>query len=156
MISFKLLKEFMRKEFKQVLRDKRMRILLFVAPLIQLTIFGIAISTTVKNIRLWTVPDSKDTVLQHIYEHAIESQWFLPYTTTENQHNQDPFLLLRAGKIDAALIAGGSENTYLLESELLKGNLIIDAQSFPRPDSLEQLGNNFQLFEQQGVDLRFA
>jgi ABC-2 type transport system permease protein len=95
------LRGFLRKEFKQALRDPRMRLLLFVAPIIQLTLFGIALSNDVKNIRLWAQPDSRDTVLQHIYERAVESKWFLP---SAEKRNADPFELLRAGKIDAALI----------------------------------------------------
>ncbi len=92
---------FLRKEFKQALRDRRMRILLFLAPLIQLILFGVALSSDVKNIRLWAQPDSRDTVLQHVYEHAVASKWFLPGTS---DRHADAFELLRAGKIDAALI----------------------------------------------------
>ncbi len=137
MISLKLLIGFMRKEFKQVLRDKRMRILLFVAPIVQLTIFGIAISTTVKNIRLWAAPDSKDFVLQHIYDHAIESQWFLPYSTTQNQDNQDPFDLLRAGKIDVALIAPPGGLTRALGRGTADLQLLIDATNVIQAQSVE-------------------
>lgn len=101
MISFRLLRGFIKKEFKQTLRDPRMRILLFIAPVIQLIVFGVALSTDVKNIRLWAPLDSKDYVLQHIYEHSIASKWFLP---VETNIDDDPFELLQAGKIDVALI----------------------------------------------------
>lgn len=92
---------FIRKEFKQALRDRRMRMLLFLAPVIQLTLFGVALSNDVKNIRLWAQLNPNDTVLQHIYEHAVASKWFLPGV---GDRNADPFELLRAGKIDAALV----------------------------------------------------
>ena len=95
------LRGFLRKELKQALRDPRMRILLFLAPIVQLTLFGVALSNDVKNIRLWTQPDANDTVLQHVYERAIASRWFLPASAGRNA---DPFELLRAGRIDAALI----------------------------------------------------
>ncbi|MHB8744214.1 MAG: ABC transporter permease [Sulfuricaulis sp.] len=92
---------FLRKEFKQALRDRRMRILLVLAPVIQLTLFGVALSNDVKNIRLWAQLAPNDSVLQHVYEHAVASKWFLAGI---DDPNADPFELLRAGKIDAALI----------------------------------------------------
>lgn len=137
MISLKLLHGFIQKEFKQVLRDRRMRILLFVAPLIQLIVFGVAISTTVKNIRLWAKPDLKDTVLQHIYEHAIASQWFLPYVPFIHDQNQDPFQLLRAGKIDAALIAPPGGLTRALGRRTADLQLLIDATNVIQAQSVE-------------------
>lgn len=40
-----------RKEFLQVLRDPRLRMVLFVAPVIQLTLFGYAITTDIREIK---------------------------------------------------------------------------------------------------------
>ena len=58
---------FIKKELIQTLRDPRMRVLLFVMPVIQLTLFGVALSNEVKNIRLAAVVDSKDTILRDVY-----------------------------------------------------------------------------------------
>jgi ABC-2 type transport system permease protein len=46
------IKHIVRKEFIQVFRDKRARILLFLPPLIQLMIFGYAVNMDITNIRL--------------------------------------------------------------------------------------------------------
>ena len=43
---------FFKKELVQTLRDPRMRIMLFVMPIIQMTVFGVAISTETRNIKL--------------------------------------------------------------------------------------------------------
>lgn len=40
---------FIRKELTQSLRDKRMRIVLIVMPIVQLCLFGFAISNEIKN-----------------------------------------------------------------------------------------------------------
>lgn len=130
MISFALLKGFMRKEFLQSLRDPRMKILLFVTPVIQLVIFGIALSTDVKNIRLWATPSANDYVLQHIYEHSIESGWFLPVKYANYSSygfNADLFNLLRGGKIDAALVAPPGGLTKALGRGTANLQLLIDA-----------------------------
>ena len=47
---FERLKAMLFKEFRQVLRDKRMKVTMFVAPIFQILIFGYAATTDVKNI----------------------------------------------------------------------------------------------------------
>lgn len=69
---------FIRKELTQSLRDPRMRIMLLLMPMIQLSLFGFAISTEIKNIRLAVQLDSQDTVLRDIYENSLASGWFVP------------------------------------------------------------------------------
>ncbi len=128
------LRGFLRKEFKQVLRDPRMRLLLFVAPIIQLTLFGVALSNDVKNIRLWVQPDSRDTVLQHVYEHAVESKWFLP---ANGDRHADPFELLRAGKIDAALIPPPGGLTRALGRGNADLQLLVNAINVIQAQSIE-------------------
>ena len=125
---------FLRKEFKQALRDPRMRLLLFVAPIIQLTLFGIALSNDVKNIRLWAQPDSRDTVLQHVYERAVESKWFLPGA---GDRHADPFELLRAGKIDAALIPPPGGLTRALGHGDTDLQLLVNATNVIQAQSVE-------------------
>lgn len=134
MISFNLLKGFLKKEFKQVLRDPRMKMTLFAAPVIQLIIFGYAISTDVKNIRLWARPSPNDYILQHIYQHSIASHWFLP---TPIAANDDPFELLRGGKIDAALIAPPGGLTYALGRGTAPLQLLIDATNVIQAQAVE-------------------
>ncbi|MBU0745101.1 MAG: ABC transporter permease [Gammaproteobacteria bacterium] len=130
-----LLRGFFRKEFMQALRDPRMKFILFVAPLIQLIIFGVAISTDVKNIRLWANPDSKDYILQHVYEHSIESGWFLP--AIDNDDNVEPFDLLRGGKIDAAIIASPGGLTKAIGRGTADLQLLIDATNVIQAQSVE-------------------
>jgi ABC-2 type transport system permease protein len=57
---------FIRKEFAQALRDPRMRALLFIGPIVQMTLFGVAISSDVKNVRIAYQPRLNDTVLEQI------------------------------------------------------------------------------------------
>jgi ABC-2 type transport system permease protein len=133
MISFRMLSGFVRKEFSQAFRDPKMKIILFVMPLIQLTIFGVAISTNVQNIRLWAQPEPNDTVLRHIYEHSIESKWFLP---VHADRNADPFTLLSGGKIDAALIPppGGLTKSLIRGTPELQ--LLVDATNVIKGESV--------------------
>ncbi len=57
--SLERIAELVRKEFRQVLRDPRMRGIIFVAPVIQLLVFGYAVSTDVKNTTLFVVDQDR-------------------------------------------------------------------------------------------------
>jgi len=58
--------------------------------------------------------------------------------------------------ISNALSGGGKQNYYVLENELIGSNVIeINAQSLPLPKSLEQLQDNYMLFEDKGLDISF-
>jgi len=58
--------------------------------------------------------------------------------------------------ISEALVGGGSENYYILESELQNSRALeISAGSLPSPKSLEELQNNYILFESKGLDVVF-
>jgi drug efflux transport system permease protein len=54
-MSFERVLEMVRKELRQVFRDVRMRGVLFVAPMIQLLVFGYAVSTDVRNTATFVV-----------------------------------------------------------------------------------------------------
>lgn len=53
--SLERIGEMVRKEFRQVLRDPRMRRMLFIAPIIQLVTFGYAVSTDIRNTKTFLV-----------------------------------------------------------------------------------------------------
>ena len=69
---------FIQKEIRQTLRDPRMRLVLFIAPIIQLTIFGFALSTETRNIRLAAIYRPDDNTAREIVTHSLASKWFIP------------------------------------------------------------------------------
>jgi ABC-2 type transport system permease protein len=92
---------FTKKELGQTLRDPRMRWLLFMAPVIQLTLFGFALHNEVRNIRLAVFAQPSDTLAWEIGHRAEGGGWFTLVTPRE----QDPFKALQGGEVDAALVA---------------------------------------------------
>jgi ABC-2 type transport system permease protein len=98
----KTLRGFVKKELTQTLRDPRMKFMLFVMPMVQMSLFGFAISNEVKNMRLAAVFDSKDYVMRDIYERSIAGKWFVP---AKSSGETDPFKLIQAGNADAVLVA---------------------------------------------------
>lgn len=124
---------FIKKELTQTLRDKRMRVLLFVMPVIQLTLFGVAISTEVKNIRLAAVFDSKDTVLRHIYERSINGAWFIPAQGRE----QEPYKLVEADEADAVLAPPPGGFTRSLGRGDARLQLLVNATNVLQAQAIE-------------------
>lgn len=96
------LKAFVRKELRQTLRDMRMRVLLFGAPVIQMTVFGLALSTEIKNIKLAVFSRPDDTVAERLAEGFYSSGWF---KRVDFDRAEDPYELIDSGRADAVLIA---------------------------------------------------
>lgn len=124
---------FVRKELMQTLRDPKMRVLLFVAPLIQLTLFGVAISNEVKNIRLAAVHEPRDKVTREIAERSFASRWFVPART----EGQDPFEWVQSGQAEAVLIAPGGTLTREMERGNARLQLLVNARNVVRAQAVE-------------------
>ena len=131
------LQGFVRKELTQTLRDPRMRFILFVVPIIQLIIYGVAISTEVKNIRLAAFFEPKDFVMRDIYERAVNGKWFLP---AKSRH-QDAFEVIRAGEADAVLVAQPGGFTRALGRGDAKLQLLINATNVIKASLAKDLSN---------------
>lgn len=97
---------FVKKEMTQLFRDVRMRAILFVMPVFQLVIFGIAISTQVRNVRLAAWYPPHDRLSKALYRNALSQEWFIPAKIElERWQRQDPYQWIQSDWADAVLIA---------------------------------------------------
>src|SRR5215468_1736125 len=64
------------KEFNQIRRDRRLAISLILPPVLQLTLFGFALSATVSNVRLGVVDESKTPESRELVAVLTESKSF--------------------------------------------------------------------------------
>ena len=67
---------FVRKEFFHILRDKRTILILFGMPVVQIILFGFAISTEVKNINVAVLVPVHDEMTRQIVERIDASEYF--------------------------------------------------------------------------------
>ena len=65
-----------KKEFNQIRRDRRLAISLILPPVVQLTLFGFALSANVTNIRLGVVDDSRSPESRELIAALTESKSF--------------------------------------------------------------------------------
>lgn len=124
---------FIKKELIQTLRDPRMKFFLFVTPIVQMTLFGVAISNEVKNIRLAAVFDSKDWVMRDLYERSINGKWFIPAKSTKT----DPFKMIQEGDADAVLVAPPRGLTRGIGRGDAPIQLLIDATNVTQAQAVE-------------------
>lgn len=96
-----ILRGFIKKEVIQALRDAHLRMTIVVMPVLQLLLFGYALTNDVKNIHLDVYAQPNDVIVQEIYDQAMASGWFVPVRV----HDSDPYEAIRSGHADAALVA---------------------------------------------------
>ena len=130
-----LLAGFIKKELVQTLRDKRMRILLFALPVIQLTLFGLALSTDVRNLKLAVVYGPNDPLCRKIEDRCYGSGFFIK---SPQPPGGDPTMFLRSGKEDAVLIAPeGGLTRALGDGRGAHLQLLLDAENILKAQSAE-------------------
>lgn len=125
---------FLKKELTQALRDPRMRVVLFLMPIIQMLVFGFAISTEVRNIRLAAVYGPSDSAAQEFLEHSYASGWFIPAEVT----GPDPFQWIQSNQVDAVILVPPEG----LTDSIARGNgqvqLLVDATNVIRAQAVER------------------
>ena len=100
-MSFLRIRELVRKEFLQLFRDKRNRMLLFVAPLIQLLVFGYVVNYDIRNIRLALIDESRTAQSRALVENFTAGGIF--HITQVLSSDRELTDLLLTGNIDMAL-----------------------------------------------------
>ena len=68
--------EITRKEFRQMLRDPRMKLLVFVAPIIQIMLFGYAVNTDIVNAALFVVDHDRTAESRRLIEGFTSTVYF--------------------------------------------------------------------------------
>jgi len=131
-----LLRAFIKKEMAQALRDPRMKILLFVTPLIQLTIFGLALNSDIKNIKFYARPTANDPLFTDIKRNAVGSQWFKPVGGKETMvgENIDRF---KSGRVEVMLYAPEGGLTQAFERGEGQLEAVIDGSNLVRARGIE-------------------
>lgn len=125
---------FIKKEFAQTLRDPRMRLVLFLAPIIQLLLLGYAISNEVKNVKLAVQYNVGDTLMEKVEEHCAHTESF----KLIDGRDQDPMFLIKSGQADAVLVGPARGLARSISRGRGELQLLIDATNVLRARSVEQ------------------
>ncbi|MGN6438746.1 MAG: ABC transporter permease [Agriterribacter sp.] len=116
---------FVRKEFYHVLRDRKTLLILFGMPVVQILIFGFALSNEVKNSRIVVMDQAKDVASQQLVSRIEASRYFEIEKTILGQKQIDE--AFKQGKIKMALILPAGFNEKLLHENAAQIQVIADA-----------------------------
>lgn len=116
---------FIQKEFHHILRDTRSMLVLIGLPIVQLLIFGFAITTEVHNANIAILDNSKDEVTQNIITKIESSQYFdIDRTISTNEQIEKSF---KSGRIKLAVVFQPNFQNELSHSNKAQLQIIADA-----------------------------
>ncbi|HEX8548864.1 MAG TPA: ABC transporter permease [Cytophagaceae bacterium] len=116
---------FVKKEFAHVLRDRKTLLILFGLPVVQIIIFGFALSNEVKNAKIVVVDYARDRASSKIVDKIASSQYFdIEQTLLNARQIEDAF---KTGRIKMAIVIPARFNEDLLHFNKAKIQVIADA-----------------------------
>jgi len=121
----KLFLAFITKEFKHILRDTRTLIILFGMPIVQIILFGFALTNEVKDSRIGILDYSKDQASQHIIQELDASRYFDVEANFSNPQQIDQ--AFKEGKIRLAVVFPTNFRHSLFQQNTASIQLIADA-----------------------------
>lgn len=115
---------FVHKEFYHIFRDRRSVMILLGMPIVQIILFGFAITTEVSNARLAVLDESKDVTTQRIITQLDASNYFDLTRNLKSYDEVEP--LLKKGNIDLVLLIGPHFERELKHSGKVDLQLMVD------------------------------
>lgn len=126
---------FIKKEFIQIMRDPKMIVAIFFIPIVQTVMFGLALTSEVKNIE-FVVVSKPGVIARQIEEKALASGWFKRVPGINGAQVQDPSALL-LGKAEAVLVAPKEGFEYALEHGDKPIQLLVKAINAQRAQQID-------------------
>ena len=130
---------FVRKEFHHIFRDKRTMFILFGMPIVQILLFGFAITNEINNVDISIMDNSKDSETQKIIQKINASKYFkIENEVLSEKHIEAVF---RKGKVKAVLVFEPDFAKNLEAKQLAKAQIITDATD---PNTANTITNYLQ------------
>ena len=116
---------FVKKEFYHILRDKRTILILLVMPIVQIILFGFAISNEVKNTPFAVFDASKDNATRQITERLAASGFFT--LVSELHTSEEVEKAFQKGDVKLVVVFGENFSDNLLRTGEAAVQIIADA-----------------------------
>lgn len=121
----KRFKGFLTKEFYHIFRDKRTMFILFGMPIVQIMLFGFAITNEINNVDIAVLDQSKDTETQQIINKISASKYFNIEKEISNEKQIEA--VFKTGKVKAVLVFEQNFIGNLQNKKVAKVQVITDA-----------------------------
>lgn len=119
------MKAFIKKEFFHIFRDYRSMVILFGMPVIQVLLFGFAITTDINDAKIAILDHSKDVVTREITRKLVSSNYFLLVNNLESDSEIEP--AFKKGKIKEVVVFEPNFARKLEKEGKASVQLILDA-----------------------------
>ncbi|KAF0153102.1 MAG: antibiotic transport system permease protein [Ignavibacteria bacterium] len=135
----KQLLTFIKKEFHHILRDTRSLLVLLALPIVQLLIFGFAITNEIRNSNIAILDNAKDETTQKIITKIENSKYFdIDRTLTTNNQIEEAF---KSGKIKLAVVFQTNFQNVLAHTNKAQVQIIADATDPNQATTLANYAN---------------
>ncbi len=125
---------FIKKEFFHVFRDRKTLLMLFGLPIVQIVLFGFALTNEVKNAKIVIADYSKDVTTKKIID-KIEASKYFEVEKSLKSHNEIE-AAFREGKIKLAVIFPENFNEDLMHLNKAQMQVIADASDINTANTL--------------------
>jgi len=148
---------FVRKEFYHVLRDRKVLLILFGLPVVQVLLFGFVLSNEVKDSRIAIVDYARDPVSKRLIQEISSSRYFL-VTKADLRHDEIENTF-KQGQIKAVVVFPVNFNSDLQQNRKTQIQIITDATDVNASGTisgyLSAIIGEFMLLEFRGVKMPY-
>jgi ABC-2 type transport system permease protein len=141
---------FVKKEFRHVFRDRKTLLMLFGLPIVQIVLFGFALTNEIKNTKIVVCDYAKDIASQQLIQKFEASTNFeIERSITDHQQIEAAF---KEGKIKLAIIFPSNFNKELLHLNKVQIQIIADASDPNTANTLTNFATSIILDYQQELN----
>ena len=112
------------KEFLQIRRDRKMIPVIFVAPIVQITVFGFAVNTDVTNVPTVLVDQDRSATSRELVDRFVESGYFEVVGSAERATEVDRWLVTSRAQL--GLVIGQGFGAALASARGAAVQLVVD------------------------------
>ena len=148
---------FIKKEFYHIFRDKRTLFILFGMPIVQILLFGFAITNEINNVDIAVLDKSKDANTQEIIYKISSSKYFSLKNFIENEADIES--VFKKGKVKAVLVFEKDFSKKLTKENNASIQIITDATD---PNTANTISNfvgsilqNYQQEINKGIQITY-
>ena len=116
---------FVKKEFYHIFRDRKSLLIIFLMPIVQIILFGFALTNEIKNSNIAVLDNSKDEATSAVIQRLNASRYFNVYENLNTQTDIDK--AFKSGKVRMVVVFPPNFSESLLHSNKAQVQLIADA-----------------------------
>ncbi len=141
---------FIKKEFYHIFRDRRTLFILFGMPIVQIMLFGFAITNEINNVDIAILDKSKDVTTQEIINKISSSKYFSIKQIIENETEIEA--VFKKGKVKAVLVFEKAFSKKLIKENNATVQIITDATDPNTANNITNFVSSILLKYQQEIN----